>query len=600
MNGNPDSPPNRRILVIDDNPAIHDDFRKILGPRSEAEVQLEAAEAAIFGTHRSAWFEIDAASQGREGLALVERALAKDRPYAMAFVDMRMPPGWDGMETISHIWEICPDLQVVICTAYSDCSLEEMRDRLEPRDRMLVLKKPFETIEVLQMAEALTEKWRLLQESRARLGDLEQIVRRRTAELEESRRAALDLRDEALAAREAAERALVDLRRESAERVRLEQQFFRAQRLESIGTLAGGIAHDLNNVFAPITMGIDLLEMSVTDAKCRELLATVAGSARRGAEMVSQVLSFARGVEGRKLEVQARHVIAEVEKIVRETFPKNLVIETLVPRDLPAIEADPTQLHQVLINLCVNARDAMPAGGRLTIEAADVDVDAKFAAAQLDGKPGPHVRIRVSDTGSGIPKAAFDKIFDPFFTTKEVGKGTGLGLSTSLAIVRSHGGFIHVSSGSGGTVFSVFLPALQVAAGGSPPVAARALPRGDGQTVLVVDDEAPIRRIAREALETFGYRVLLAADGAEACEIYARHGQDIDAVLTDMMMPSMDGPATIRQIRRINPGAKIIAASGLSANTESARSAGLVVQHFLAKPYSADVLLKTLHEVLAS
>ena len=384
------------------------------------------------------------------------------------------------------------------------------------------------------------------------------------------------------------------------ERKKLEQQFLRAQRMESIGTLAGGIAHDLNNVLAPITMSIDLLKMKFTDKSSQELLATLGSSAQRGAEMVRQVLSFARGVEGRKMEVQVKHLLKDIEKIANDTFPKNIQIRSIIPIELWTIMGDPTQLHQVLLNLCVNARDAMPNGGTLTISAENVNLDEHYAGLNPDAHPGAYSVLQIADSGTGMPPGVIEKIFDPFFTTKEIGKGTGLGLSTSLAIVKSHGGFFRVYSEPGkGTIFKAYFPAQTELSAESEAEIAAELPRGNGELILIVDDEANVRQITRQTLEAFGYSVVVASDGAEAVAIVARQGAEIAVVLTDMMMPVMDGPATIQVLLRLNPELPIIAASGLSADGRVTQAASLGVKHFLSKPYSADALLQVLRQILS-
>lgn len=380
----------------------------------------------------------------------------------------------------------------------------------------------------------------------------------------------------------------------------LQQQFLRAQRLESIGTLAGGIAHDLNNVLAPISMSIELLRSEVTSERGRELLSTLAGSAKRGADMVSQVLSFARGMEGRRVEIHARRLVDDVEMIVRDTFPKNIALEVRIPRGLWTMQGDPTQLHQVLINLCVNARDAMPGGGRIAITAENHHLDGRLAAMMPDAKPGPYVMIRVEDSGSGISPEHLEKIFEPFFTTKEVGKGTGLGLSTSLAIVKGHGGFIRAASRPGsGSRFDIHLPGLAGTGDDAPGHGEEALPRGNGELVMVADDEEFIRRVTGRTLETFGYRVLLAADGDEAVQLYLAHRDEIAVVITDMMMPGMDGASVIRALAGIRPDVKVIAASGITGHDSRAREAGDCVRHFLPKPCSAETLLKVLKRVIS-
>lgn len=380
---------------------------------------------------------------------------------------------------------------------------------------------------------------------------------------------------------------------------RLEAQFMRAQRMEGIGTLAGGIAHDLNNVLAPILMAIEILKTKYPDEQSAQILATIEGSAVRGADMVKQVLTFARGIEGERIVLNPRHLVREMEKIGRETFPKSIHIVGDIPKESWMIRGDATQLHQVLLNLCVNARDAMPTGGTLRIGLEKAVLDAQYARMHPEAKPGQYVVLVVGDSGTGIPAENINKIFEPFFTTKAVGHGTGLGLSTVHTIVRSHGGFTNVySEVEKGTTFRVYLPAVLSADAGERASLQRSLPAGHGELILVVDDELSIRQITAETLEAYGYRVISAADGTEALAIYARQGGEISLVLTDVLMPFMDGPATIRALRRINPKIKIIAASGLTAHEKNAELPSSQVKAFLTKPYTAQKLLETIRAVL--
>jgi two-component system cell cycle sensor histidine kinase/response regulator CckA len=374
----------------------------------------------------------------------------------------------------------------------------------------------------------------------------------------------------------------------------------RAQRLESIGLLAGGIAHDLNNVLSPIMMAVDLLKLTATDDQ-HALLETVSANTQRGAEMVRGVLSFARGLEGRRVDIQLRHLVREVEGIARETFPKNIQVRVSTTRDLWSVAGDPTQLHQVLLNLCINARDAMPAGGEISITARNVTFDERDAGMHIDAKPGRYVVIQVNDVGTGIPQSIIDKIFDPFFTTKEIGKGTGLGLSTSRSIVKGHGGFVRVASAPGsGAQFQVFLPALPEGFNAEAEAARPELPRGAGEMVLMVDDEAAVREITRQTLEAFGYRVLLAAHGGEAVALYTKHAGEIAVVVTDLLMPVMDGAATIRALKKLDPDVRVIAVSGSNDNgsigTLPHISTGVIP--LLSKPYTPETLLQALRQVI--
>lgn len=385
------------------------------------------------------------------------------------------------------------------------------------------------------------------------------------------------------------------------ERKRLETQFMRSQRMESIGMLAGGIAHDLNNVLAPIIMSSQLLDMELANPEQKKLLGIILASAKRGADLVKQVLTFYRNDQSARQELFPAHLVKELRHIVGETFPKSIQTNTVVGKQLWPVAGDPTQLHQVLLNLCVNARDAMPGGGQLEIKAENVMATSPLAVlAAGKPKPAPHVLLSVRDTGSGISPQILEKIFDPFFTTKPPGKGTGLGLSTSLAIVKNHGGFITVDSEPGqGSTFKVYLPALEVASATAGHTEHIQIPRGNGELVLVVDDEASVRLIMAQTLQTFGYRTITAKDGSEAVAIYQQRTTEIAIVLVDMMMPVLDGPATIRQLAQINPQLKVIAASGLETGNLQTHANNNCVKAFLPKPYTAGTLLKTLHTILS-
>ena len=384
------------------------------------------------------------------------------------------------------------------------------------------------------------------------------------------------------------------------ERKLLEQQFLRAQRMESIGTLAGGIAHDLNNLLAPIMMGVELLRFGNLDPKTALMIANMERSAKRAANLVRQVLSFAKGVDGVRAPIQVRHVLREVEEIIESTFPKNITLQSSDEGTVWPVVSDPTQIHQVILNLCVNARDAMPDGGRLTLRSGNVVLDQNYAVMNRGAGAGSYVVIEVGDTGCGIPKEIVERIFDPFFTTKEPGKGTGLGLSTVLGIVRSHGGFVNVDSEPGkGTTFKVYLPAHIDGRESEVSLASpERLPKGAGELVLVVDDERSILDVTRQTLEAFGYRVLTAEDGAQAIGIYAQQSDEVAVVITDMMMPTMDGAMLMAALQRIKPAVKVIAVSGLSTNQPVAAATGCAAGSFLIKPYTAEELLVLLKKVL--
>jgi len=380
---------------------------------------------------------------------------------------------------------------------------------------------------------------------------------------------------------------------------KLESQFLRAQRLEGIGTLASGIAHDLNNILSPILMSCGILRREFEDEDTLKMLSIIEGSAERGAGIVKQVLTFARGVEGERVLLQLKHLVSELAKVMAQTFPRNIDIQTNFPPDLWTVMGDATQLHQVLLNLCVNARDAMPQGGSIRLGAENVDIDQHFASMNPGAQLGAHVVLRASDTGSGMSPETMEKIFDPFFTTKEVGKGTGLGLATVIGIVKSHGGFLTVQSELGvGTTFSVFLPATQETKAGAAAKEEEPIVRGNGELVLVVDDEPPIREALVRTLSANGYRAYTAEDGSDALALYFQRRAEIDVVITDLAMGQMDGVTLVRSLRKVDPKVRVIVSSGHMQKENVVILEGMGVKTFLDKPYTAEKLLRALQKVL--
>ena len=379
----------------------------------------------------------------------------------------------------------------------------------------------------------------------------------------------------------------------------LEDQFLRVQRLESIGMLASGIAHDLNNVLAPIFLAAPMLRERASNPSDIRMITTLEKSAERGAGLVRQILSFAHGVSGANQLVQVKHIMRDTSTVVSETFPKNLKLADSVPGNLWPVMANPTQIHQVILNLCVNARDAMPEGGKLTLRAENCILD-EAAARAIDGAhPGAWVVIHVEDTGTGIPPGVLAHMWEPFVTTKGAGKGTGLGLSTVRGIVENHKGFIHLATQEGrGTTIRVYLPAAEVSgkerdSDSENPVAIR----GNGELVLIVDDEVQIRDVAAATLAHFGYRVLIAKDGAEALAMFATRSNEIAVVITDMNMPNLDGAALANVVQQLKPTVKILAMSGLTSgarNSQMQRFAGT----FMLKPFKAEALLHAVNSLL--
>ncbi|GEM_PF-852783 len=382
------------------------------------------------------------------------------------------------------------------------------------------------------------------------------------------------------------------------EKKAMEEQILRSQRLESIGTLAGGIAHDLNNVLAPILLAIEVLRRRIPDENSRAVLTTLETSAQRGKDIIKQVLTFARGVRGDRVVLQPERLIHEMEHIIKETFPKSIVLTTRIPGNIWTISGDRTQLHQVLLNMCLNARDAMPDGGTLTLAVGNKVLDDQHQRIHFNAKPGAYVCFTITDTGTGIPTEMIDKIFDPFFTTKEVGKGTGLGLSTAHAIIKGHDGFITVSSTNQGTTFTIYLPVTYDAQIEEKNDLPREILRGNGELILVVDDEEAIRDIARSALEASGYRIMTAENGTDALAVYLQHRSEIALVITDILMPFMDGISLIRSLREIDPAIKIIAASGQQADSQFLVAGGVKAEAFLSKPFTAESLLAIIYSLL--
>ncbi|HUI07787.1 MAG TPA: response regulator [Verrucomicrobiae bacterium] len=756
----PASEKNHRILVIDDNRAIHDDFRKILGGPTTESPDLAEAETALFGerapTLQPARFQIDSAYQGQEGLAVVQKSVQLKQPYAVAFVDIRMPPGWDGVETTRKLWEVDPDLQVVICTAHSDYSWEDICREIGNSDRFLVLKKPFDTVEVLQLANALTEKWWLQQEVKRQVDELELKVAERTKELREANgllkkevverteaedslrikteqlqaitdamvaflqsgdeclpseillRNALQQtgsecgfvglvtdgpslrilaqaglgweptkdgkrleiinfknlfggvitsgqavvsnepgadspsaeglpigttslqrflavpvlsgtqvvgmisvanRPDAYAGREqnkigvlarVAGVLLDNYRRKEREAI-LEKQLRQSQKVEAIGRLAGGVAHDFNNILTAILGYSDLLLLRMkADDSLHGSVEEIRNAAQRAAALTRQLLAFSRKQILEPKVVNLNDIVLDLSKMLRRMIGEDIELITHGAWDLGRTKVDPGQIEQVIINLAINARDAMPHGGKLTIETANVALDRASTLRLGDVAPGKYVRVAVSDTGTGMTPEVQARLFEPFFTTKAEGKGTGLGLAMCYGIVKQSGGHITVYSEPGhGTVFKIYLPRIEEAAA---PEAKQDqsgdLPQGK-ETILLVEDEAGLRKLTKLVLQDLGYTILEAANGCEALRIAKeRDGRGFDLVFTDVVMPQMGGKELADHIHSLRPDAKVLFTSGY---TEDA-----IVDHgvlnddvaFLHKPYTPNILACKLREVL--
>lgn len=396
-------------------------------------------------------------------------------------------------------------------------------------------------------------------------------------------------------------KSILIINRDITEKKQLEVQFLRSQRMEGIGSLAGGIAHDLNNLLAPISLSSDLLLRNEMDDKSRELIAVIKTSVERTGSVVHQVLAFARGVEnGEHIIIQPKPVLKEVANIAKKTFPKNVSVFLKILNDLWLIKGDPTQIHQVLLNLCVNARDAMSEGGDLILGAENLHMDSQFASTYEKAKAGPYVKFTISDTGVGMLAETKERIFDPFFTTKNLSEGTGLGLSTAHGIVESLGGFISVESEvNQGSTFNIFIPAEESPSNIQHTSELKSnLPLVNGDLILLVDDNLEFQKVTQETLENQGYKVLLAEDGTEALAQFTKHGNDVKVMITDIAMPHLDGTTLVRTLKRMNSDLKFIVSTGLGEKATIEKLEDLGVKKFLKKPYNTDTLISTLHEVM--
>ena len=695
----------RRILVIDDNPRIPEDIRKIIIPAAgSADLAEDASflfgEQPIQNTGLDLNVEIDSAPQGQEGLAMVQQAKAEGQPYMMAFVDMRMPPGWDGVETIQHIWKSCPDLQIVICTAFSDRPWHDINSRLGRSSNLLILKKPFDNMEVLQLVQTLTEKWIVTKIAERRMGQMETIVEERTFEmvkthekLEVEAEHAYELET---ALRESEERfhkafdstvtclailegnnlahadananylelvglarnvvigrtpqqlkltedlsgldaALVELRagrpvqnldihvrrnttknshlqvtivpmtisgkpfflfaaQDITQQRQLEGELRQVQKLDSIGQFAGGLAHDLNNILAAMTLQLAFLhECPGLGQEGGEAINDVETEVQRAANLTRQLLIFSRRSAMQPQIVNLKTVVENLLKMLGRLLGAKVKIQFVSQAGQPVVKADAAMLEQVLMNLALNARDAMTGNGNLGIEISEVELDEEDALRHPESRSGKFVRLSVSDTGSGMNADTLNHIFEPFFTTKPAGQGTGLGLPTVYGIVKQHQGWIQVASQPGhGSTFQVFLPAqLAEPAGSEIKPSPKSLLRGQG-TVLLVEDEPSVRRGVGSCLRRLGYHVLEAVNGEDAMACWSSHRDQIGLLYTDMVIPgNYTGLDLAQKLKSEKSSLGIIISSGYSieiTNNNFPLGAGFA---YLPKPTTSEMIATT-------
>ncbi len=564
----------RKILVVDDNPDIHSDFKTIL-MSEESTDKLDQLEAEIFGSSTrpavsSHEYQLAFSLQGQQALEMVDAALAADDPFHMAFVDMRMPPGWNGLETIEHIWQSDPDLQIVLCTAYSDYSWEEIEQRLRRTDNLLILKKPFDVSEVAQMASTLTRKWILLKTAQLKQEELEMLVDERTRELQETNR---------------------QLEEEMEERRQLQKQLIRSQKMEAIGTLAAGVAHDLNNILAGIVSYPDLLLRQVDpESMMYRQLQLIQKTGYKAAAIVQDMLTLGRRAVISQDVIDLVRVVGDFIQSPEWSKTKNshpkVRIRTQFESGLFCLVGSEVQLTKALMNLVSNAAEAMSGGGTITIGLYRRKLESSHAGYESIPS-GNYIVLSVADTGDGIDSTDMEHIFEPFYTRKKMGSsGTGLGLAVVWGTVRDHSGYIDLTSTKkNGTRFDLYFPdtglefiARSEGESAQTPVAT------NSHHILVVDDVAEQREIAVEMLKTLGYNARAVDSGEAALAYLEQHAADL--LLLDMVMdPGIDGLETYQRALEVNPKQKAIIASGFSKTERVRKALSLGASHFLNKPY---------------
>ena len=689
-----DFKPNHRILIIDDNPSIHADFRKILCPAQADNSKLKGMEAALFDesppTAETVLFQLDSAYQGQEGLEMVKKSLAENQPYALAFVDVRMPPGWDGVETIARVWEVFPQLQIVVCTAYSDYSWEQLRLKVGQPDNLLVLKKPFDNVEVQQLAHALTKKWSLSMQANYQLAELEAMVERRTAELaktlesltateerfskafhaspmasgiqtlnerrfvdvnerlvaltgssreqllgsdsknlllweqpelveqwfarvtknEEVREENIKLRSQSGVVRDVLvslipmslggrPHALL-LAQDISERLLLERQLLQAQKMEGIGQLAAGVAHDFNNILTVIQGHSGMIEIRLSaEDPCAKSIHQVILAAKRAATLVRQLLIFSRKQVTQFRDIDLNETLTNSLAMMERLMGEHIKLDFQPGENLPAIHADDSMVEQVVMNLSVNARDAMPDGGRIHVTTTLVTVNRAANPLDPEERHGEFVCLTFSDTGCGMNTEILGRIFEPFFTTKEPGKGTGLGLATVLGIVRQHQGWLEVTSQPNqGTTFKLFFQTSKQPALKQTSVDEGELRQGR-ETILVAEDEEPLREMIAELLAYQGYKVLTARSGRHALEVWAAAGGEVDLLVTDMIMPEgILGGELADLLLAQKPELKVIFTSGYSPDMAGKNISLIEGSNFMPKPYSIGKMAQLVRQCL--
>jgi PAS domain S-box-containing protein len=676
-----------RILCVDDSQDMHELYERIL-ISEEAEARRKMGSGLESTADALPAFQMDSATQGQRALEMVVQSRKEGRPYAVAFVDMRMPPGWDGIETIEEIWKVDPEIQVVICTAFIDYSADDIVRRMRRTDQLLLLKKPFDNIEVRLMAFALAEKWRLSNESDSFFANMDGLIKERTRELEElltqikasenqyrllfeSNPNPIYTYDQEtlafLAVNEAAvghygyskdefrrmtlrdimlpeeipgfvdklgkwqpgrahigvwrhrskngklmemevtahplgmQRQWLSLAFDVTERMNLEAQLRQAQKMESVGQLAGGIAHDFNNLLTVIHGHVGLITTCERlGPKATESLKEISEAGKRASTLTRQLMMFSRKQEIDPQPVDLNGIVNNVTKMLRRILGEDVTLKVDFAPSLPSIKADVGQVEQVLLNLAVNSRDAMPRGGQLKISTTAVTIEPEAARQNPEASPGQFVLMAFSDSGCGISPENLTRIFEPFFTTKELERGTGLGLATVYGIVKQHRGWIEVSSRvNEGTTFQIYFPACAEKTGMAARSTGEPAVMGGTETILLVEDEAPLLKLMHHILESYGYKVLESSNARDALEIWEKNRSKIDLLLTDLILPDgMAGPELARILQAAKPELKVIYASGYDYARLSKEFPEGEKVNFVQKPFHARKLAEVVYACL--